>query len=100
MIAGFNMKNIALMLACLASFNGWSNEEYKCYLSLSTGEKRVALAPKSNSLNQMKANLISTGIYAKDGKTKLKVTKVHECVRFSQKFSNDKARTLDERSLF
>lgn len=50
---------------------------------------------KANTNDLTKA-LLDEGIYAPDGKTRLSVVKVHECVEFKQKFSGSDARYLDK----
>ncbi|GEM_PF-3081514 len=76
-------------------------QDYKCYVELADKTKKVALANIDSGIAKDAANkLLSNGAFAPDGKTKLNVVKVEECVPFRQKFNSYKARLLDKKTPF
>ncbi|MCU4676277.1 TapY2 family type IVa secretion system protein [Catenovulum sp. 2E275] len=77
-------------------------DEYKCYVELANQQNKIVLLKvKPNStVEQAKQTMLNQGIFAPDGKQKLMVSKIAECVLFNRQFQSDQARQLDNNTPF
>lgn len=89
-----------LMLICLSLtllFSQAIAKEFKCYVELQDKDPQIALVKvkENETSDHAKQFLKINGIFAADGKQKLRVIKVSECVLVDTKFSSRQARALE-----
>lgn len=77
----------------------WSLE-YKCFVELDNDKTEIRLIklPDHEKAQEAERQILLDGVYSADGRRKIEVLNVYECVLYTENFSSDQAKQLEKKT--